>query len=267
MTKSNKIILTTLLVACVIIVAICASLNALTISRLKGNGEISTKTMTLSNFSAISINGNIDLSLTQKTPINMTVTTDSNILPYIEARNINQNLIIGLKDNIDIHLAQPIQIVINTPALQGINLNGKTVLHASQLATSSLTVNASGNSLSYLQGDIKKLKLDLSGKSEAHIQLAEDDSISLNMSGKSIVYLSGKVNTLKINVAGKTTVIAQDLIANQVIINGVGEPDITVHAVKDLTVRMVGKSSVKYYGNPNIEKNGVGDNVLEALGN
>ena len=123
-----------------------------------------------------------------------------------------------------------------------------------------------GNSTGYLQGDIKNLQLIFGGETKLQAKITNGNTIAINSGGSSNINLSGKVNALTITVAGNTTINAQGLSANSVVIKGAGNADITVNVIKTLAINTIGVSTIKYYGNPAVSKNTLGESSVTKLG-
>lgn len=230
-----------------------------------GNGKIVTKSIAVTGFDAVNIGGKFDVTIHPGNPSSVVMTTDENILPYINTSVSQTTLNIGMQSNTSVSTSQAEKIFITSPTLHTITVGGKTTLHAANINTDHLAFTLNGKSIADLQGNIKNLQLNLNGKSELHVAVMHDDTIDLTMGGKGIVYLSGVVKNLNIISGGQATILAKNLIADNVTISGAGESNITVQALKTLSISTAGKSDIKYYGNPTINRNSFGASSLEKL--
>ncbi len=244
----------------------CAATNSWGGNEIVGNGKIVTKSTTAANFDNVTVGGLFDVTINPGTAGNVIVTTDENILPYINVTTANNGLNVGIQSGVSLSPSQNNKVTITAQTLHNMSFGGKTIFHAANLNSDHLNLNMGGKSVGYLQGDIKNLQLSLGGNSELHVTVANDDTINLTMGGKGDVSLAGTVKSLTITTGGKATIDAKNLTADDVTISGAGDSDITVHATKTLSVNTAGRSDIKYYGNPTVNKNTVGMVTVEKVG-
>lgn len=280
MKKSNKIISTVVGGIFVAILVMFVSFNAFSASddditlstvvtdqggmRVVGNGKIISKSIAVTEFDAINVGGETDVSINSGKQ-NVVVTTDENIFPYMNIAVSDKLLDIDTKSGVAISPSQTEKIQITAFSLYKISLHGKTVLNATNINSKDLTLSLGGKSTGNLQGDIKNLQINLHGDSELHLSVVNAESMALKIVGKGMVSLSGKVNNLSIITGGNATVDAKNLVANDVTIVGAGESNMTVYAVKKLSISTAGKSNVQYYGNPEVSKRSFGEATIEQL--
>lgn len=276
MRKSKKIlglvaggIFAAMLVTSVSIVAFdaCDGQNCSANSKhITGNGKIVTKSAIVTEFNAINVGGQFEVVIDKGKQSSASVTTDENILPYVNMSVSDHTLNVGIQSGISVSASKIEKVNITTLALHNINLGGDAILRATKMDSDDLALSMGGKSVGYLQGDIKNLQIKLLGKSELHVDVANSNSIDLNIAGNGTVYLSGTVKKLSIATAGKALVFAKNLTADEVAIAGAGKSEVTIHAVKTLSVLTAGQSHIKYYGDPTINKNAFGDVTVEKLG-
>lgn len=233
---------------------------------IHGNGKIINKSVVIPEFDALNVNGNFDVNLISSKQNNVTITADENIMPYVRSNVGNKALRINLP-GVSYSSSQTIKAVVNTgQTIHKIDLGGKNsfqgTVNSNQLA---LTMN--GKNIADLKGDIKKIQIHLSGNSELHLDIKNADHMDLNVSGDGLVYLSGITKKVFITTAGNATVLAKNLVADDVKIKSAGKSEVTIHASNSLSVASFGNSNVKYSGDPKISKTGFGETTVEKLGN
>lgn len=187
-----------------------------------GDGNMTNKTMALDNIQTINIIGNYKVIVNTSNEPNLAITTDDNVLPYIDINTTNNNLLVSTKDNAKIFPTQA-TLTVSIPNFTDINLVGRSSVQALDIHSNDFSVNTTGNNM---------------------------------------IVLSGKTKHLDIKSVGKSNLQANDLIAQNVIINSMGNSEIAVHAAKSLVISMVGKGNIKYSGNPNINKNVLGEGTV-----
>ena len=228
-----------------------------------GNGKIIDKQVPVSEFNILNINGKFDVTIDDNKESMVKITSDENIIPMISITTINKVLNIETQDNV---YAQS-KIVIPNNDIQAIHLNGKTAFHAMNLQTDKLSMAMNGKSIANIQGNMKTIEFNLNGKSELHANLPHADQISVTVNGKGVLYLTGETKNLSITSHGKADVNAKDLIADHVTVQSAGESEMTINAVKSLSVQAFGSSTIQYIGDPVITKNTFGNATLTKISN
>lgn len=179
--------------------------------RITGTGEIITKSYKLSDFDAIHVSGEnrITIKLADKTQADLGA--DANLIGHINVYVKNKILYIKPDDSYSIDPSRPVNVVINTKALQEINVAGANKIYAANINTKEL---------------------------------------ALNIAGATKCYLSGKVDNLYLNIAGASKILAGGLIAKNVKIKTAGMAHITVHVNNSLDATIMGGGKIQYYGHP-----------------
>ncbi len=229
-----------------------------------GNNKMASTSVSLAKFDSIRIDNDFDVDFNQGADNAATITSDENILPYVNIIQDSNQISIHMQPGISTSSTQPKKIIIaSSTQLHQINLNGKTTFHSIKLNADDLTVNMHGKNTADIEGNIKKIQINLSGKCVLHLKIMNAQNIVLNIHGMGSVHLSGNTQNLNIRTNGKSTVLANDLIANNVEITGRGMSTISVHAVKTLSILTTGKSNISYSGNPIVSRTSSGDTMIE----
>lgn len=232
---------------------------------LVGNGKMKNTTISEEKFNSVNVNGQFSIVLQPGKENSTTVSTDENILPFITRSLLNDQLTLGVQQGIALSISQPVNTLITNQAIHSLRLNGKNILHAKDISSNDFSLLMNGNNQGDLQGNIKKLQVTLTGHATLHIKVNDAERINLTVGGNTFVYLSGKVQHLNIITTGNAHIIAKDLLADFVIIQGAGKSNIIVHALKKLSVLVAGKNSIQYYGNPILIKHYFGETTIEKI--
>ena len=195
--------------------------------KVVGNDKLVTKTSALEPFETINVSGNFYVILNPGKSSQISVTTDENIMPYLKIGVSQGALNLGTQSGLSLFSSQPQEAAVTTSAVKKINLTGNNKL------------------------DVKKIT---------------GETLVLDLSGNEEVHLAGEVKNLTLNVFGQAAIYAKDLKADNVTIAGAGNVDVTVHAVKKLIVTASGKSDIRYYGNPEVNKTAFGFVTIQKLG-
>ena len=226
-----------------------------------GNGNIITKTIPVSEFNAVNVDGKFYLVIDHSDKYTCTLSTDENIISKISISTGNKILDIHTTDEISAHP----KLTITSSSINQLNISGKTQLHAKNLNTDNLSLMMNGKSSGNLDSDIKNAVFNLNGKSELHATLPHADHITVTINGKGTIYLNGETKNLTIISHGKANVIANNLLAETIVIESAGESNIAIHPIKSLTVQAFGKSDIQYSGDPVITKNIFGESELKKI--
>ena len=195
--------------------------------KIVGNDTLITKFTTVASFDTINVSGNFAVTLNPGSAPRVAVTADENIMPYLKVGVSRGALNLGVQSGLSILSSQSQKAVITSSTVKKINFMGNNRLDAKKITGETFV-------------------LDLSGNEEVH--------------------LAGEVKNLTLNAFGQATVYAKDLKAENVTISGAGNVDATVSVVKKLTVTASGKSDIKYYGNPEVNKTAFGFVTIQKMG-
>jgi Putative auto-transporter adhesin, head GIN domain len=170
---------------------------------IRGNGHIKTEERQVGGFANIDTGGAFEIQWENGSPA-LRVTTDENLLPYVE-NNISDDTL-HLRTREHVWPTHGIKIVIASPTRAGARLRGAVKLTAKQLSGPVFALESRGASEISLDGNIDRLLVDMTGAS----QLAADglqtktSEISTTGAGDAEVAVS---DTLKVIItgAGKVT--------------------------------------------------------------
>jgi hypothetical protein len=197
-----------------------------------GSGRSATETRTTGTFTAIDIDGEIDLVVTQGTQ-QLQVEADDNLLPLLETSvaetRQGQTLQVRWKRDQHIHSRTPTLIRIAVPQLTAVSCRG------------------SGNAR-IENFNAPALKLSLAGSGDAQLQGLSSDKLELSVSGSGNIRGFGKATHMKLSIAGSGDIRLGDLRADEVSVSIAGSGNAAVHAAKSLDVSIAGSGDVSYSG-------------------
>ena len=192
---------------------------------LDGQGVVMTETRTVQNFHSINSTVFADIFITQGPLEDLEIEAQPNILAELETIVVNNELIITVKQCVDIN--QAIKIYITIPDIRNIKLTGV------------------GDIVSENDFDIPFLNVLLTGTGN--------------------ITLKGTTNNFDISLTGVGDVRAFELESNRcdVLISGVGDAEVFVN--DELNVTITGSGTVFYKGNPIVTSNITGTgSVVDA---
>jgi len=249
----------TMIIAIAVIIPFCFA----SCKKIKGNGDVITDVMTMSQFDGISLSSVFDATIVHSDDYKVVIEAESNIMPYIVTEVKNKTLKLRMKPNISFHRFKDIKVTIYCDKLESITSSGASTIFAENIiCLDKLDISTSGADDIEIANlsECKNLKLELSGSGKVEIGNVICDNYEMNMSGAGNVSLAGECHFAKINMSGAGKYNAFGLNVNKYNIEISGAGDAMVTAIDELTVRLSGAGNVNYRGNPqlNISNSGIG---------
>src|SRR5262249_38122121 len=170
---------------------------------IRGNGQIKTEERPVTSFANVDPSGGFEIEWQNGSPA-VRITTDENLLPYIENNVSDDTLRLRSRDHV--WPTHGIKVVISSPTRTGAKMRGAVKLIVKQLSGPTFALESKGASESYLEGSIERLVADTTGatKLAADGLQAKPAEISTTGAGDADVSVS---DTLKVVItgAGKVT--------------------------------------------------------------
>lgn len=186
-----------LLAGCVVLVAGCH------LPGIRGNGDVKTEERPVTAFSNVEASGAFEIEWQNGSPA-LRITTDGNLLPYIENDVSDDTLRLRTREHV--WPTHGIKVVISSPTRTGGKMRGAVKLTVKQLSGPVFALESKGASQVTLDGSIDRLLVDMTGASQlaANTLQAKIAEISTTGAGDAEVAVS---DTLKVVItgAGKVT--------------------------------------------------------------
>jgi hypothetical protein len=201
--------------------------------KIKGSGNITTITRTVSSFNNVSLSGPMDFELVKGREGKITIEGEDNLLDYIITESKDGNLIIEQKDNYSLSPSnyKTIKITIPFESINNITLSGSgDVISKNIIEADSFTTKISGS------GDIT---LNVLAK-----------TTNVTISGSGDIIIKGKTDNLNASVTGSGDFNGKELEANYTNAKVTGSGGIQIVANKSLIARITGSGDINYSGNP-----------------
>jgi hypothetical protein len=165
---------------------------------IRGNGHITTDQRTVTAFSEIEAEGAFEIEWRSGAPA-LSITTDENLLPYIENRNIDNRLRLHSRDRI--RPTHGTKIVVSSPTRSAAKLTGATRLTANQLSGAKFAVESTGAARVTLDGSIDELLADMTGASDLKAKSLQTKTAQISTTGAADADISVS-ETLKVSITG-----------------------------------------------------------------
>jgi Putative auto-transporter adhesin, head GIN domain len=197
-----------LLAGYVVLVAACH------LPGVRGNGHVKTEERPVGAFANIDAGGAFEIEWQNGSPT-LRLTTDENLLPYIENNVSDDTLHLRTRDHV--WPTHGIKVVISSPTRTGARIRGAVKLTAKQLSGQTFALESKGASEVILDGSVDRLLVDMTGAS----QLAADGlqtktaEISTTGAGDADVAVTDMLNVV-ITGAGKVSYTGNPTIKKQI---------------------------------------------------
>ena len=212
-------ILIVLLVGCVVVVTGCH------LPGVRGNGQIKTEERQVGAFANLDAGGAFEIEWESGSPA-LRITTDENLLPYIE-NNVSDNTL-HLRTRDHIWPTHGIKIVISSPTRTGGRIRGAIKLTVKQLSGPTFALESKGASEVTLAGNVDRLLVDMTGASQlaadglraktaeisttgaGDAEVAVTDTLNVAITGAGKVTYSGNPATIKKQITGAGSIRHKD---------------------------------------------------------
>jgi hypothetical protein len=186
-----------ILVACLTLAVGCRWVG------IRGNGQIKTEERTISAFTEIDAGGAFAIQW-ESGPPSLRITTDENLLPYVES-GVSENTL-RLRTREQIWPTHGITVVISSPTRIGARIRGAVKLTVNQLTGPKFVLEASGASRVSLDGNVDELLADMTGASDLEAGGLQTKTAEISTTGAGNAEIA-VAETLKVAItgAGKVT--------------------------------------------------------------
>jgi hypothetical protein len=206
-------------------------------NRVRGNGHASTQQRSISDFSGISLTGDMDVYFTSGPNFSVTVQGDQNLLEYVETERRGNTLEIGTREGYHLSSSSPIKIMITAPTLDELEVTGSGNFVAESKIASS-----------------KNLKIDVTGSGDVKIEV-DAPQVEAGITGSGDVQVSGTTRMFDAEITGSGNMRCFDLLSESTRVENSGSGDAEVFASKQLDIEINGSGGLAYKGSPSVNQN------------
>jgi hypothetical protein len=218
-----------------IAMALSAGCENLKETVITGSGNVITLEEDLTGFEQVDVSNAFKVDIRQGDDFAVVIRVDDNITKHLEVAVKDNTLAIGLKPGRYDFRKATLEADVIMPQLLGVELSGASHVTVTGFKSAQdMGVDVSG--ASHLQGDI------------------EADEARFDASGASSVTLEGSAGDVMVDASGGSEVILADFAAVDAKVNASGTSKVTVNASGKLDAEASGASTIRYLGNPTIER-------------
>ena len=181
-----------------ILTAVAILVSGCDLVGIRGNGHIVTDQRTIGEISQIYSRGAFKIEWRNGPPA-LSITTDENLLRYIDSRKIDNRL--ELRTNERIRPTHSTKVVVSSPTRVGAKLSGATDLTVHALSQPKFVVQGSGACDITLDGTVDELLADLTGAGDLRGKGLQTKTAEISATGASDVSISVS-ETLRVSITG-----------------------------------------------------------------
>lgn len=212
---------------------------------IKGVGEVVKKPLSVDAFHGISLQGSMDVVLTQGSTQSVEVEAQANLIELLETKVSNGVWSIETNDGFTTN--KPFIIHITVPMIDKVSLDG----------SGDITCNGT------FSCDAMELAIAGSGNISMNFDSQKADA---DIAGSGDMVLSGTCGKLKVGVAGSGDVDARKLKTSDAVVDIAGSGDVILDASQSLEASIAGSGDVSYKGAPaRISRNVMGSGEVRSL--
>lgn len=213
--------------------------------KVKGSGNVTTKTVSTSDYAKVSAVGSMDVYLVSGTEGNITVEADDNFHEYIIVETDGDKLILKIKNKVNLKSKNPIKITVPFRDLDGVKLTGSgDVVTRDAISADNFEAAVTGS------GDVN---LEVNAK-----------QVSFKVTGSGDMVLTGGADMAEIRISGSGDFDGRQFRAKTAEVSVAGSGDADVYAEDRLTARVSGSGDITYGGSPSVDKKVSGSGSISS---
>ena len=215
-------------------------------SKVKGNGEVVTKTRSIGSYDGVSLTGSFDVELVKGKEGTIKIEAESNLQEYITTEVKNGKLEISTERNVNLQTTRSVKITVPVESIEEVSVTGSGDIYGA----------------STLRGEEMRLAVTGSGNLKLDLEVKE---IEAKVTGSGDIDLKGKTASLQCTVTGSGDFDARSLQAGRVEARVMGSGDIFVNVTDILDASIAGSGDIKYSGNPDKNVKTAGSGRVSSL--
>ena len=238
---------------------------------IKGDGNITTKEISISDYDEISYVGRMDIEYEQSnaSPY-LKITVDENILSNLENKAKGKTLIIQPKSSgfsRSLNLQPTVcEIKTNSRSLKDISAVGSGEFTVtSLLKVDKIEVSIAGSSTVNFDKSLeaRKVEFSVAGSGDLNAKKLKVDNLDCSVAGSGNITLKGEAERGSMSVAGGGDISAFGCTVRKAECSVAGGGNIEVFASEQLDASIAGGGHIRYEGDPELSKSVVGGGSIK----
>lgn len=227
----SHLVLTMAATAAALATAFLLPVPAVAAGFLDGSGHEATATRSMGAFTALRVEGPVDVHARAGLSGQVVVHADDNLLSQVETVMDGSTLVVRLAPHSSFHTRHPLSVDVPLAPLQSLQVRGSGDVVLDDLQSTRFEASISGS------GDV----------TVPHAQLG---ALVAEIQGSGDLRIAGRADSARFAIHGSGDVHARDLQARQVDVSISGSGDAEVQASDALTASVAGSGDVRYAGHP-----------------
>lgn len=199
--------------------------------KIKGDGNITTKTIKTADYDRIDVVGSMDVVLERGSEGTIEVTTDNNIHEYVTIESNGGTLKIKIKNNVSLKTKKGIHIRVPFESISEVSLVGSGDIVGKDAIT----------------GDSFEVSVTGSGDISLEVEALRVDA---KVTGSGDLVLKGEAQEFEVKVSGSGDFEGRALKCENAQAYVSGSGDAEVYVKNSLKARVNGSGDIRYDGNP-----------------
>jgi hypothetical protein len=254
------------------------------------------KTYQVAGFSGVALTNQGDLTIHYGAEESLVVEAEANLLPYLEARVVDDTLHIGTRPGVWLRPTRPIHYRLTVTEFSAIEVRGSGSAQGPVLRghDASISVNGSGDvKLDSIEardtveikvtgsGDVcvpgddahspsvrgDQVQVTITGSGDADLGQIEADRLEVRLTGSGdLVVQGGGVEHQTISTSGTGVYRARDLESATAAVRVSGSGNVILRVADELEARVTGSGDVRYAGYPAVREDTDGSGDVKPLG-
>jgi hypothetical protein len=215
--------------------------------QVSGSGTVISETREVSGFDRIVLAGEGRVIVTRASDESLVIETDDNLLRHIESDVQGNKLTLTTESGVDIDPSDTVVYRIGAERLNGIDLLGAGTFELEEW-------------------DVDRFDILLAGAGDIRIGHLTTDHLDVTLGGAGSIEVAGHANRQTVNLPGVGNFAAGSLHSDEATVRATGAATATLWVSDALDVAATGVGSIKYYGEPDIDRQVAGLASIESLG-
>jgi hypothetical protein len=230
------------LLATTLLLSACVRFSDLDRETIKGSGKIATETRSLSGFSKISLEGDMEVYVSQGAGESVRIEADDNLLRYVTTKIEGNELVLSTSESLNSE--NPIKLYVTADDLTALSMAG------------------SGKMITQTPFTAKDFSTSIAGSGDIDANIVAQ-KVSASIAGSGNVILKGSADLASVSVAGSGDVKGYNLIAKTASVDIAGSGNCELSASEQLTGNIMGSGSIYYHGDPKLNKSIMGSGDIK----
>lgn len=217
--------------------------------RIKGNGNVTTETRSVSDFNKLSAGSGIDVIYTNGAQ-SVKVIADENIIDHIITEVKGNELIIKRKNKINISWSKKMEVQVSAPTLTAVSVSsGADFLGKDKITTKNFSLSSSSGADVNISVNASEISINNSSGADINA-VVNAKQITVDAGSGADISLQGSANNAVLSASSGADIEAYNLAVESCEANASSAGDIEVTVSKSLQADASSGGDISYQGNP-----------------